>query len=186
MPMTGERLRSWLEGFSGRTNDPSGGGPAGEARPKRRKSAVPWLVLALGVCGILLLGAGDCRQTASSASASSGTDSLARDLERLVSAISGDPEPVVALTYSQGEEYRYEFDERQTASGSEREVALYEDASGRSRGLVRTSYSPQVAGVAVVCRDGSDASVRLRVTEAVAAALRLSSDRIYVTAKGAG
>ena len=183
MPDLSGKLRGWLGRMSGRPEKPDGEPAA--ARPEKRKSLFPWVILLLGLCGILLLSAGDCARSQPAQTSEPASASLEEDVVRLVAAISGDPKPVVALTYVQGEEYLYEFDERQTAAGSEREVARYEDASGRDQGLVRTTRAPEVAGVAVVCRGGTDASIRLRVTEAVATALRLSADRVYVTAKGA-
>lgn len=184
MPDVMQKARSWIQKVVNREN-PEEADALPEEKNAGKKSLFPWLAFLLGVCGILLFSLGDCSQAQTESEIEIPQTSLEESIVRLVAAISGDSKPAIALTYSQNEEYLYAFDERQTAAGSEREVALYEDASGREQGLLQTIRAPEVAGIAIACRNGTDASVRLRVTEAVATALRISTDQVYVTAKSA-
>lgn len=170
------------EGFS----QPASSLRSKEKRPGR-KSLLTWGVLALGVCGLLLLSLWDCAPQPPAVPQSPDADTaLTGSLEMLVSAISGDPDPVVALTFTQSESYDYAYEEKTSSGSSERRVALYEDGEGHDRGILKTAYPPRVAGVAVVCTDGDSVAVRSRVIEAVSTALQLSTDKVYVTAKRTG
>lgn len=150
-----------------------------------RKRGKLWLLLSGGLLGILLLllgGMGGAEKTDtvtadhnSQAEMTAYCESVEKELEHLLEAVSGVSDVHVMVTLSEG--YRHVF--ATDASGE-----LVTVGSGASAHLTETVLCPPViTGVGIVCRGGSRAQVQQELVELVSATLGISSSRIYVTGK---
>lgn len=88
-------------------------------------------------------------------------------------------------------ENKYSEDSEKNADGSEKNshqseenCIIIEDESGGQTALSSKYIRPEVAGVLVVCDGGTSPAVREKVVNAVKTALKIGSDRIYVTDRG--
>ena len=119
--------------------------------------------------------------TQNSTDISSYSELLHRNLEELLSQMSGVGKCEVIITFSDGGETVYACDERLAStpekSDSEKQHVL---VSSRSEGLVLKVYSPSVLGVAVICQGGESTRVKNDVTEVLSRTLGISADRISV------
>ena len=134
------------------------------------------------------------RQESGSEASGSGSgrdaETVQRELEEILGAMSGVGQVKVMLTVDSDGERQLAQNTTLSYSGS---AAAPEDYSRRSEAVLvnggggnetvttRTTY-PTYRGALVVCGGGDRAEVRLAVTEAVAALTGLPSDRITVAA----
>lgn len=109
-------------------------------------------------------------------------------LEQILSQIQGAGKVRVMLTLDSGPETMYLSDsdfQRSSDGGKSDEsavsktVILSRGSSYNEAAIVKTEY-PSFRGALIVTQGGDDASVRLRLTEAVSALLGLGSDKITV------
>ena len=100
---------------------------------------------------------------------------LEKELEALCEAVGGVGDATVMLTLEQGFAVRYARD----GEGNPVTVGTgsYEEA------LFESVQPPPVAGVAIVCRGGSNPAVHEKLTELVSTALGISSNRVYIAGK---
>lgn len=103
---------------------------------------------------------------------------LEKELEDMLSQISGVGKAVVLLTESSGSETLYQTDSGHNTSG--KDTVILTDSSRSQYGLVRQILPPIYKGAVVVCKGADSASVRLAVVDAVMRATGLSSDCITV------
>lgn len=110
--------------------------------------------------------------------------SKAKELEEILSQISGVGKVSVMLTEAAGSETIYQTDEdRAKSSDSESVRADTVIVSGSDRtekGLVRTIVPPVYLGAIVVCQGGDSPAVRLSIVEAVSNVTGIGTDRITV------
>ena len=110
--------------------------------------------------------------------------SKAKELEDILSQISGVGKVSVMLTEAAGSETIYQTDEdRAQSSDSESVRADTVIVSGSDRtekGLVRTVVPPVYLGAIVVCQGGDSPAVRLSIVEAVSNVTGIGTDRITV------
>lgn len=110
--------------------------------------------------------------------------SKAKELEEILSQISGVGKVSVMLTEAAGSETIYQTDEdRAQSSDSESVRADTVIVSGSDRtekGLVRTVVPPVYLGAIVVCQGGDSPAVRLSIVEAVSNVTGIGTDRITV------
>ena len=110
--------------------------------------------------------------------------SKAKELEEILSQISGVGKVSVMLTEAAGSETIYQTDEdRAQSSDSESVRADTVIVSGSDRtekGLVRTIVPPVYLGAIVVCQGGDSPAVRLSIVEAVSNVTGIGTDRITV------
>lgn len=122
------------------------------------------------------------------------TVKLEAQMKELLESIAGVGNAQVMLTLQSGSENVYVTEENldldQTkATGettaerrsSEKKVLLVEDSNGRRQALLKTTLEPVIRGVVVVCEGGDDPFVVAKATDAVKAALGVSSNRICIT-----
>lgn len=110
------------------------------------------------------------------------SNALRSELEEVLSRVDGVGKCMVFLTFSDGGERVYAYDEHSSAS-SGGQISIdrkYVLIASRSDGLVLKMCVPSVLGVAVVCQGGDSARVKLDVTEILSGTLGISSDRISV------
>lgn len=144
-----------------------------------------WLVLICTLSAILLLflfQGGDSKERISENNQFQNySEALRRELETILSEMSGVGKCTVFITYSDGGETVYACDEDLSSSDgktdSDRKYVL---VSSRSDGLVLKVYSPSVLGVAVICQGGESTRVKNDVTEVLSRTLGISADRISV------
>lgn len=106
---------------------------------------------------------------------------LHRNLEEVLSEMSGVGKCSVVITFSDGGETVYACDESLSETGektdSEKKYVL---VSSRSDGLILKVHSPSVLGVAVICQGGESTRVKNDITEVLSRTLGISADRISV------
>ena len=69
----------------------------------------------------------------------------------------------------------------QTSQESESTLTFYTDKSSGTYPIKLTETMPTVRGVAVVCKNGGNADIQLKVTNLLTSLLGVPSNRIYVT-----
>ena len=120
------------------------------------------------------------RQESGSEASGSGSgrdaETVQRELEEILGAMSGVGQVKVMLTVDSDGERQLAQDTQLSYSG---DTAAPEDYSRKSAVVVRTTY-PTYRGALVVCQGGGSAEVRLAVTGAVAALTGLPTDRVTV------
>ena len=109
---------------------------------------------------------------------------LEQELEDVLSKLEGAGKVRVLLTESSGSETYYQQDEdrREDEGGKQirSDTVILTDSDRGQSGLVRRVDPPVYLGAVVLCQGADSARVKLAVTEAVANATGLSTDRITV------
>lgn len=146
-----------------------------------------YVALILGV-GILLMllpsGNSDAEAQTDPTTSTQPQQSPQEALEEILSQIQGAGKVKVLLTVAAGESIVYQTDENSSAgtdsSTRKVETVIITDAGKAQQGLVQQVNPPVYLGAVVVCQGADSAAVRLAVTEAVADATGLSTDKISV------
>ncbi len=145
-----------------------------------------FMIILCALCVILLLffcgnNCDSSEKTQKNTDLYSYSEILQRDLEALLSKMSGVGKCSVLITFSDSGETVYACDEDLSSSegktDSDRKYVL---VSSRSEGLILKVYSPSVLGVAVICEGGDSTRVKNDVTEVLSRTLGISADRIAV------
>lgn len=106
---------------------------------------------------------------------------LERGIERLCSSVAGVSDVTAAVTLKSGFEYVYATD-TQSKSGGGHEIKYITVGSGSNEGTVYiTEKMPEIAGIGIVCRGGSDPAIVQKLTALICAAYGISSNKIYIT-----
>ena len=110
------------------------------------------------------------------------SEALRSELESTLSRVSGVGKCTVFLTFSDGGEtvYAYDEDYRESEGGTLSGNRTYVLISSRADGLILKVCVPSVAGVAVICEGGDSARVKSDVTEILSGTLGISASRISV------
>lgn len=125
------------------------------------------------------------------------TKALSAQIAQMVSAITGENEPQVTVTLrtmgetvyatedkqseKSAEEYSSEsLNRTQTDGDTQKTYILVKAADGSQKPLIVTKTEPEIRGVVVVSRGGSDPKMREKIVEAVKTALDLSSTQVCV------
>lgn len=163
----------------------------------------PKLLIALGVCGILLVflsslfsdgdSKGQKTATQNEYSVEQYRQELEDDIKNIVTSITGDKKATVVITLESGIRYSYaSADETDTSSStgsttdqsSESKKQSYitvKTADGGEQALIVTEIMPDVRGVAIICTGGNSEAVAQKIKNAVTAALNITSKRVYVS-----
>lgn len=144
-----------------------------------------WLILICVLALILLLFLFSENRTDPVADSSSDfqfcSETLRKELEQTLSEMSGVGKCTVFITYADGGETVYAYDEdTSTSDGKTDSKSKYVLVSSRSSGLILKVYCPSVLGVAVICQGGDSTRVKNDVTEVLSRTLGISADRISV------
>ncbi len=144
------------------------------------------LVMLLGV-GLMVWGHGSGRSTPAP-SASAESRNISREMEQILEKMNGVGQVRVMLTEESDGERRLAADSQLSYRGSasapeeysrSSEVVLV-DSGDRDEAVVTQTRYPTYRGALIVCQGGDQPSVRLAVTQAVAALTGLPADRIAV------
>lgn len=147
------------------------------------------LALAVLLAGMLLLALPKRDENASETEIEPGYDtfSLAQTeqrMEEILSRIEGTGKLALMLTLKSGSQLQLAEDTDQTIENDEQrtksETVTINRGSGQQDVVITQQRYPIYQGAVVVCQGADRASVRLAVTEAVAALTGLSSDKISV------
>lgn len=126
-------------------------------------------------------------------------DMLEDKVRQIVSSITGEKHPCVAVTLETGMQYLYAGDEKQkvqetnqnnsgetrTQTGEETEKGyiIVTNSEGDEKAVVVTEYMPEIRGIAVVCKTGYNDTLKDEIVNSISSALGVSSRKIYVTEK---
>lgn len=105
-------------------------------------------------------------------------------LEEFLSSIEGAGEVKVYLTVGSGERYIYASEGRTSRGESKNEEEkkyVIIGKGGEKNALVETIEVPEISGAVIACDGGGSASVREQMYRSAAAALGISTSKIYVT-----
>lgn len=139
------------------------------------------LILAVGIV-LMLIPEGDTEEKApvESTAVTQPTQSTQEALEEILSQIEGAGKVKVLLTIAEGELTLYQSDESTASDSVKIETVIITDADKAQYGLVRQVKPAVYLGAVIVCQGADSAAVRLAVTEAVADATGLTTDKITV------
>lgn len=111
-------------------------------------------------------------------------EELEERMEKTLSQIEGAGTVTVMLTIKSGTEQIYATDTEYREDGESREesaaTVLVSTGSGTEEAVVVQEISPTFQGALIVCDGGDDPTVKLNITQAVAALTGLRSDKITV------
>ena len=142
-----------------------------------------WLILAALILGVALMFAGGEASVPASASAEVSppdASALEAQVRRLCERVIGSADVTVAITLETYGEQRYAADRQILTDGARVEERT--DYVAVSQGLIPTAgVAPMVRGAAIVCENGDDPSVKLRLTELVTALLGIPAHAVCVT-----
>lgn len=145
------------------------------------------LVLAVGLI-LLLLPLGGERESQEIVTKPDETTELVERLEQkmadALSEIDGAGKVKVVLTVQSGTRQVLAQDSKLSGPAGERsqtlDTVVLSKGSGKQETVTLEERSPQFRGALVICHGGNDASVRLRMTEAVSALTGLGTDKIVI------
>lgn len=167
-----EQCRQWVERFKVLLND-----------EKRRVN----LLVAIGALGLLLLALSEWvpeTTTMDNAESQPIPESMQQDyarqlesrLQALIAQVDGAGAVEVMVTLENGEESIYATDEQTSADGS----ASISHVLLGDEGLIETTQTPQVLGVAVVCEGGDVAAVQNRISTLVEVLTGVGANHVTV------
>ena len=153
------------------------------------------LIIAAGMCGMLLIAATSLFPSSSEKEASSSSEqmqtdwdeyksSLEQELRDVISAMDGVGACEVMITLNETNEnvYAQNSSEKteENKSEYESEYVIHNGENGDDPILIK-QYFPQVKGVVVVCEGGDDIRVKENIVNSVTALFNFSSNRISVS-----
>ena len=157
-------------------------------------------LMVIGIVGILLIGISsflpiksERKKTEEQISITEYTENTEKQLTEIVKKISGDKKATVMITLETGKRYEYagetEDSSNRKTSGEDSEVndgkkqktITVKSSDGGEQALIVTEYMPEIRGVAVVCNGANNEKIKEAITEAVTAALNITSKRVSVT-----
>lgn len=161
--------------------------PEAVQRWKGRKYSYVLLVAAVGIVLLLLpTGGRDSPEEESPAQeegSSFDLDAFEEKLERTLSRIEGAGTVRVVLTLNGGSrQVLARNQERDGNGGDSNTVVMVGKGSATQEVVPLQTVAPEFRGALIVCPGGGNASVRLKLIEAVSAVTGLGSDRISVCA----
>lgn len=158
------------------------------------------LLVGLGLCGIVLIyvsslfGSSPKEKAGETDSAqslqSSYEEKLKRELEEIVSAITGEGSPTVMVTLESGTRSVYAADEnsKQEPDSGSRETekfhVILKESDGSQRALTVMEIQPEIKGVVIVSNGAGDPVTREKLVNAAKTALGVSASRVCVTCGG--
>lgn len=106
---------------------------------------------------------------------------LEKQLEDILSQLSGAGKVRVLLTVSEGEKTVFQTDEnRMDGAGLRSETVILTDAQRSQGGMITQVNPPTYKGAIVLCQGADKAAVKLAITEAVSNVTGLTYDKITV------
>lgn len=145
---------------------------------KRYKYAL--LVLLLGMALLLIPKEKEEVQTPAVQEQEDYATQMELRLTDILSNIEGVGKVEVALTLERGSYTHYHQDLQQSENAEEWKTVILSEGSAYDKAAVTTVDYPRFQGALIVCQGGGNATVQLRLVEAVAALTGLRSDKITV------
>jgi stage III sporulation protein AG len=109
------------------------------------------------------------------------TDRLEESIGRICSNVAGVSDVTVAVTLKSGYEYVYAAYSDNKTDGSV-EIKYITIGSGSSKTPVYiTEKLPEIAGIGIVCRGGSNPAIQQKLIDLISAAYNIGSNKIYIT-----
>jgi len=126
---------------------------------------------------------------------------LSKQIEEMVSAITGENAPHVTVTLSTSGETVYATEDRVSERNSqeysdsslnktlsdgdtEKTYIILKNSDGSQKPLIVTQKKPEIKGVVVISAYGNNTVIREKIMQAVKTALNLSSTQVCVTGQG--
>lgn len=134
------------------------------------------LILLLGI-GLMLIPGNKKEETVVSEIPVVQETSLDRELEQILSNISGAGQVQVMLTVASGEQVIYQTD---AASADRQDTVIITGENRVQDGLVQQIIAPKYRGAIVLCQGADNANVCLAIKEAVSKVTGLDSSKISV------
>lgn len=106
--------------------------------------------------------------------------SVASQIEQILSQIQGAGQVQVLLTVSSGEQILYQTDTDANGDSIKTDTVIVSGSDRVESGLITQVIPPQYLGAIVVCQGADRASVKLAIVEAVSKVTGLGADRISV------
>ena len=147
------------------------------------------LVGALGAALIIFGGSFDKKDTDEVAATDPYADANAYAIEvqtrveQLLSEVRGAGDVTVLVSLKGGYRTVYASNAQSSSSGYKSEVVMSGSGSAE-KALVAAYENPEIAGVGIVCSGADDPEVRRQMIELVAAALNISTNKIFVADSG--
>ncbi len=165
------------------------------------------IAVMLGILGLFVIGfsnifkgfnRSEVIKTNASITMENRQEKMQSSLESIISTIEGAGKAKVMVTFENSAETVYAAEERKNKEASEdktggevtrkkesddceKKYITVKDSEGTEHALAVTEIEPKVKGVIVICTGGDDPVVKLRITEAITAALNIPSKRVCVT-----
>ncbi len=161
----------------------------------------PKALIIVGVVGILLIflssliGKSEKKQTNTlneDFSIEDYREGIEENIKDIVKEISGDKKSEVVVTLESSIEYSYaditeeslsdKSDDKSQAeeTQSKNEYIIIKNSDGSEKAVLIKAKLPEIRGVAIVCTDGDNELINLKITNAVTAALNITSKRVYI------
>ena len=152
-----------------------------------KRNKLVWILIAVGLCLLLLSSGGERREGVSAAVDAAEEDFSVEELEKklgeILSRIEGAGEVSVMLTVKSGTQRILAVDRELSLANGEQEqteeTVVISGEKGEEPVLIGRNY-PVFQGALVVCPGGGDARVRLEISEALSALTGLGTGRIVV------
>jgi len=164
----------------------------------------PKYLLILGIAGIILIAVSSLFQIDNKKNTSSVSDNfdseeyletVEKSVSNIVYGITGDKKATVVVTLENGVRYSYADDtvndtnstkgenSNQSSTKTQSSHITVKTASGEEKALIVTTKMPEIRGVAIICDYGDEEAVNEKITNAVTAALNITSKRVFVSGK---
>ena len=145
---------------------------------KKKRTSLLWLVLAtLAGVALIVFSNGDIKNKQEpSDTVSYYSQELERRVIELILCVEGVDRAAVLITLEDAGETVYAQDQLSAS----REYVLYTNSEGEE-GLRLKEINPTVRGVAVVCTNGDNVTVKEKITSILSSALGIPTNRITVT-----
>lgn len=117
---------------------------------------------------------------------------LEKQIKEIVEGLTNDKKARVIITLETGirREYAGETEDSSseksdengsnTSSDKKKKAITVKTSDGNEEALIVTEYMPQIRGVAIVCDTGGSQQIKEAITNAVTAALGITSKRVYI------
>lgn len=167
-----------------------------------RKLAGGKRLVIIGIIGIALIGVSSFfpqnkkenvqTPTAQSIDAEEYKASVQKQIKEIVEGLTGDKKARVIITLETGIRREYARDteegssEKNNENGSDsttdkkKKAITVKTSDGSEEALIVTEYMPQIRGVAIVCDISGNEHIKEAITDAVTAALGITSKRVYI------
>ncbi len=109
------------------------------------------------------------------------TARLEESISRLCAKVSGVSDVTVAVTLKSGFEYVYAANSDVKADGTTGMKYITIGSGSGETPVYITEKLPEIAGIGIVCRGGSNPAIQQKLIDLISAAYNVGSNKIYIT-----